>query len=162
MMDLIQLLGINLNPVVQITRNLYFEESVKQAGQIVVRRNTCDSGNTPFRGRPREPIRGRKRTTLNIVVRSIQPNVDARTLAMSPCVDAPPPSTARAPLLRGLQLTQTTPTLPKKKHRTVEISSSNYVSAAITTCCSPPIVFVTAISVIFAINIIFFAIASTN
>lgn len=94
MFNAIQHFGIR-NPVVRITRNMHLDKSIiLQANQIVGRRTTVDIPFA-FRGRPRDAIRGRKRTTENLLVQSVQPNMDGRSLAQAP--QAQPSPTTPSP-----------------------------------------------------------------
>lgn len=102
MMLNIRLLNIK-DPIVRIVRNIHVDKlALQQAAKVIDRRQTY---NIPFgfRGRPRQAVRGRKRNTQNLVVRSVQPNIDGRTM-----VPGSPPhalqAAARAP--------STTPTPP--------------------------------------------------
>lgn len=112
MLNTLKSLAININPVVRITRNLNLEKSILRIpGEIIVRRYTCD---IPFgyRGRHRQPNRGRKRTTNNFMVRSIQPNVDGRSLTTAQALAQSPPPPPAAASSRAPSIQSTTPTPP--------------------------------------------------
>lgn len=92
MLNAIDNLGLRMNVIAKVTRNLQLERNILQRPALIVaRRHTAHpnnlysmaSTNIPFglRGRRRQVLRGRKRNTLNIVVQAAQPNVDGRSLA---------------------------------------------------------------------------------
>lgn len=98
MLNAIDNLGLRMNVIAKVTRNLQLERNILQRPALIVaRRHTAHPNytlgmapaNPPFglRGRRRQVLRGRKRSTLNIVVRAAQPSVDGRFLATA---QAPP------------------------------------------------------------------------